>query len=122
MASARLFRIALVMAGSEDEATTIARALVEEGLAACVNIIGSARSIYRWRGEIESATEFMLVIKTRARDFARLERRVRELHSYEVPEVVEMAMVAGSRPYLEWLAESTAPASRKVRSRRRVRA
>ena len=110
------------MAGSEEEAGTIARAVVEDRLAACVNVVGPVRSTYRWRGAIESAAEFMLIIKTRARNIASLERWVRELHSYEVPEIVAFALAAGSRPYLEWLAASTMPTSKAVAKKPRRRA
>jgi periplasmic divalent cation tolerance protein len=107
MVLARDFRIVFVMAGSEEEADRIAEALVTERLAACANIIGSARSIYRWRGAVERASEYMLMIKTHARHFTKLERRVRQLHSYEVPEIVAIPLAAGSTAYLEWLADST---------------
>ncbi|MBV8357559.1 MAG: divalent-cation tolerance protein CutA [Deltaproteobacteria bacterium] len=121
MAAARDFRMVFVMAANEDEARKIAQALVEERLAACVNIVGPVHSIYRWRGTIESANEFMLVIKTSMRHFSKLEQRVRELHSYEVPEIVAVTLAAGSKPYVAWLAESTRQAapSTPVRLRRR---
>jgi periplasmic divalent cation tolerance protein len=121
IAAARDFRMVFVMAANEDEAQRIAQALVAERLAACVNITGPVRSIYRWRGEIENASEYMLVIKTSKRHFSKLERRVRELHSYEVPEIVAVTLVQGSKPYVAWLAESTRPAlpSAPSRSRRR---
>jgi periplasmic divalent cation tolerance protein len=106
--TAKTARLVLVMAGSEDEAASIARTLVDERLAACVNIIGPARSIYRWGGAVEDAREYLLLIKTRARLYTKVERRVRELHSYEVPEVVALPFASGSRRYLEWLFESTA--------------
>ena len=106
--TARTARLVLVMAGNEDEAASIAHALVDERLAACVNIIGPARSIYRWRGAVEDAREYLLLIKTSARLYTKVERRVRELHSYEVPEVVALPFASGSHPYLEWLFESTA--------------
>lgn len=106
--TARTARLVLVMAGSEDEAASIARTLVDERLAACVNIVGPARSIYRWRGAVEDAREYLLLIKTRARLYSSVERRVRELHSYDVPEVVALPFASGSHPYLEWLFESTA--------------
>jgi periplasmic divalent cation tolerance protein len=121
MMAARDFRIVLVMAANEDESDKIAQALVEERLAACVNIVGPARSVYRWRGAIETANEYMLVIKTPTRNFSKLERKVRELHSYEVPEIVAVPLTAGSKPYVEWLAESTAqaaPLSRRSRQGR----
>jgi len=110
--AARDFRVVLVMAGNEEEARNIARSLVEERLAACVNIVASVHSIYRWRSRIEEANEYMLLIKTGARQLPKLERRVAELHSYEVPEIIAMRLEAGSRPYLEWLAASTTQAGR----------
>jgi periplasmic divalent cation tolerance protein len=119
--AARDFAIVFVMAANEDESHRIAQALVEENLAACVNIVGPVRSVYRWRGAIENAREFMLVIKAPREHFSKLERRVRELHSYEVPEIVAVALAAGSKPYIAWLAESTIEAQRSVptSSRRR---
>ena len=120
-AAARDFTMVFVMAANEDEAQRIAQVLVAERLAVCVNIAGPVRSIYRWRGKIEHAGEYMLVIKTAKRQFFKLERKVRELHSYEVPEIIAVTLVQGSKPYIAWLAESTrlemAPAP--ARSRRR---
>jgi periplasmic divalent cation tolerance protein len=113
-AAAKNARIVFVMAGSENEAAKIARTLVEERLAACVNIIGPVRSIYRWRGAVEDEREYLLTVKTRARLFARVERRVKELHSYEVPEIVAIAIAAGSRRYIEWIFESTPAAPRRA--------
>jgi periplasmic divalent cation tolerance protein len=120
--AARNFSMVLVMAANENESETIARALVEERLAACVNVVGPVISIYRWRGEIEKATEYMLVIKAPMRHFSKLERRVRELHSYEVPEIVAVALTSGSKPYIAWLAESTIKLDRSPaqRPRRRI--
>jgi periplasmic divalent cation tolerance protein len=97
----------LVMAAGQDEAIKIAQALVEERLAACVNIVGPARSIYRWQGQIENASEYMLMIKTRATHFSKIERKIVELHSYEVPEIIAIPLSAGSKPYLKWLTKST---------------
>ncbi|MGH7933888.1 MAG: divalent-cation tolerance protein CutA [Candidatus Binataceae bacterium] len=105
-------RLVFVMAGSEEQAASIARAVVEERLAACVNIVGPVRSIYRWHGAIEDEREYLLIMKTRARLFAKLERRVRELHSYEVPEIIAVTIAAGAKTYLEWLNASTAPNAR----------
>jgi periplasmic divalent cation tolerance protein len=95
--------VVLATAGSADEAGRIARALVEEGLAACANIVAGVRSIYRWEGRIVDDTEWLLVIKTEQARFAALEARVRALHSYTVPEVIAVEIVDGSKPYLEWL-------------------
>jgi periplasmic divalent cation tolerance protein len=123
-AAARDFGIIFVMAADEAESGRIAQAVVEERLAACVNVVGPVRSTYRWRGNIENASEYMLVIKAPTRHFAQLERRVRELHSYEVPEIVAVTLAAGSKPYVAWLAESTAPAQPPAppkRPRRSVR-
>jgi periplasmic divalent cation tolerance protein len=121
MAAARDFTLVFVMAANEGESGRIAQALVEEKLAACVNIMGPVHSTYRWRGTIETASEYMLLIKAPMRHFSQLERRVRELHSYDVPEIVAVALTAGSRPYVAWMAESTAVArpSASPRSRRR---
>jgi periplasmic divalent cation tolerance protein len=112
-AAARNARVILVMTGSEDEAASIARTLVEERLAACVNIVGPARSIYRWRDKVEDEREYLLLIKTRASLYLKVERRVRELHSYEVPEVVALPFATASRPYLEWLFDATATAPQR---------
>jgi periplasmic divalent cation tolerance protein len=106
-AETRDFTMVFVMAANEDEAGRIAQGLVSERLAACVNIVGPVRSIYRWRGRVENATEYMLVIKAPLRNFSKLERKVRALHSYEVPEVVAVTLTAGSKPYVAWMAEST---------------
>ncbi len=118
-AVARDFRVIFAMAANEDEAGRIAQALVGERLAACVNIVGPVHSIYRWRGTIESASEYMLLIKAPVRHFSKVERRVRELHSYEVPEIVAVTLMAGSKPYLAWLAESTSQATEPASGRSR---
>ena len=82
-------RIVLVTCGSRREARRIARALVEEKLAACVNIVGApVESIYRWKGRVETAREILLLVKTSRRHFRALDRRIRKLHSYDVPEVI----------------------------------
>jgi periplasmic divalent cation tolerance protein len=109
MAVASAARIVFVMAGNEAEASTIARALVDERLAACVNLIAPVRSIYRWRGAIEESSECLLLIKTRAAHYAELERRIKQMHSYEVPEIVAAPLVQGSTDYLKWIADSTKP-------------
>lgn len=98
--------VILVTAGSEAEAEKIARALVEEQLAACVNILSPIRSIYRWQGQVADDREWLLLIKTRAERFAAVESRVKALHSYQVPEVIALPIVAGTEGYLRWLRES----------------
>ena len=112
-------RAILTTTGTEEQALSIARALVSERLAACVNIIGPVRSVYRWRDAIEDDREFLLLIKTRATLYMKVERRVRELHTYEVPEVIALSMDRGSPPYIKWLLESTG-AERAVKDRRKV--
>ncbi|MEO1403059.1 MAG: divalent-cation tolerance protein CutA [Cyanobacteria bacterium J06635_1] len=94
--------LVLVTTSSEAEAKLIASALVEIKLAACVTMF-PVQSVYRWQGEIHHDSEFQLVIKTDLTHFSTLEARVRELHSYEVPEIVAIAITTGSAPYLSWL-------------------
>jgi len=105
--TAEEFVVVLVTTATADEAAHIARTLVEERLAACANIVGPIRSLFRWEGQVDDATEHLLLVKARAEDFALVERRVRALHSYEVPEVIALPIRAGSMPYLAWLANAT---------------
>lgn len=88
---------------TEEQATQVARHLVEHGLAACVNILPGARSIYRWKGAIEEAGELLLVIKSRRDLFPSLRAAIQKIHSYEVPEVIAIPVVDGSESYLAWL-------------------
>ena len=90
-------------ASSPEEAEKIARALVNERLAACVNVIPSVRSFYRWQGKIEDSPEFLLVIKSSRERFDVLRVALAKLHSYEVPEVIAMPVVDGARNYLNWM-------------------
>lgn len=99
--------VAYVTAANEDEAARIARSLVEERLAACVNIVRNVRSIYRWQGRIEDEAEVLMIVKTRRELYTRLERKVKELHSYTVPEVIALPVVEGSGDYLAWLEAQT---------------
>lgn len=102
----------LVFTTCPDAATseTIARSLVEDQLAACVNVLPSMRSIYRWRGQTESAEEQLLIVKIRVRDYPTVEQRIVALHPYELPEVVAIPIAAGLAGYLAWIEdpESTA--------------
>jgi periplasmic divalent cation tolerance protein len=93
---------------SREIAEKIARALVEEKLAACVNIIPGMRSIYHWKGKVEAATEVVLIAKSRATLYPQLEKRVKELHSYECPCIVAWPIEAGYAPYLDWIKQETA--------------
>ena len=94
-------------AASADEARRIATALVEERLAACVQIVGPIESIYRWQGKVETAAEWQCWIKTRRERYDALEATIRRLHSYEVPEILAVPIVAGSEAYLKWLTDET---------------
>jgi periplasmic divalent cation tolerance protein len=102
-------RLILTTASSRDEAEQIARSLVDERLAACVNVIPGLTSIYRWKGETETADELLLLIKTTAANLDRLEAALRRLHSYEVPEFLVLAPESASEPYLNWLLQSAPP-------------
>ena len=97
-------RIVLTTAGSQEEARKIAHALVERRLAACVNIVPQIESVYRWQGKLESATEWLLIIKTQASAFERVRDAVKELHSYDLPECVMLEVAEGSKKYLDWIA------------------
>lgn len=99
--------VIFVTAGSAAEAETIAKALVEEQLAACVNILSPIRSIYCWDGKLADEQEWLLLIKTRAERFSAVEARIKALHSYQVPEVIALPIVQGSEGYLRWLREET---------------
>jgi periplasmic divalent cation tolerance protein len=99
------FIVVYVAVGSSEESERLARTLVEERLAACVTRIARVQSVYRWEGKVEQSEEELLVIKTRRELFAALDKRVRELHSYAVPEVIALPVLAGSEAYLRWLGE-----------------
>ncbi|HWX55424.1 MAG TPA: divalent-cation tolerance protein CutA [Verrucomicrobiae bacterium] len=99
-------RIVLTTAGSQKEARKLAHALVERRLAACVNIVPQIESVYRWQGKIESAAEWLLLIKTQVSAFDRVRETIQELHSYEMPECVLLEVSSGSSAYLDWIAEN----------------
>ncbi len=99
-------RLVLTTAGSEEEARRIAQTLVERRLAACVNIAPRIHSIYRWQGKVESADEFLLIIKTTRDREESVRSAIKELHSYELPECILIAIEAGSKEYLDWVGES----------------
>jgi periplasmic divalent cation tolerance protein len=99
-------RIVLTTASSEEEAGKIARHLVEHKLAACVNILPHVESIYRWQEKVETSREWLLLIKTTAEGFLAVRDAILELHSYEVPECIAIAVGDGSPEYLEWVADS----------------
>jgi periplasmic divalent cation tolerance protein len=99
--------VVFVTCGSEEEGLKIANGLVEAHLAACVNLISPIRSIYRWEGKIWDEKEWLLLIKTRKDRFGELEKKVRSLHSYSVPEIISLPIVEGFSAYLNWIIENT---------------
>lgn len=99
--------VIFVTTSTEDEAYKIARSIVEERLAGCVNIVRNIRSIYSWEGKIEDDTEALMIIKTKTGLFQDLMKRIKELHTYSVPEVIALPIVDGSEDYLRWLKEVT---------------
>ena len=98
------FQLVLTTAGSEAQARAIARGLVERRLAACVTIVAQACSVYRWKGEVHEEDEKLLLIKSAERLFEPLRDAIRELHSYDVPEVLALPVARGDLAYLDWLA------------------
>ncbi|MGA3294734.1 MAG: divalent-cation tolerance protein CutA [Candidatus Acidiferrales bacterium] len=103
--------VVLVTCGSANEARRIGRALVGRRLAACANLVRAPiESIYRWKGKVESAKEFLLIVKTSCGRFAALRKEVQRLHSYDVPEIIALPISAGARAYLDWISDSVRPA------------
>jgi len=102
------FVVVLITAPNEDAAAKMANDLVASRLAACVNIIRNIRSIYRWQGKIEDEGEVLMLVKTRKELFNDLQKRVRELHPYTVPEIIALPIIEGFEGYLGWLKEETA--------------
>lgn len=99
----------LVLTNCPDEATAnaLALAVLEDKLAACVNLLPSIQSVYRWRGAIESAVEIPLLIKSTAANYPALEAKIRELHPYDVPEIIALPITHGLPAYLDWLSAET---------------
>ncbi len=97
----------MITAPDEEDAARMARALVDERLAACVNIVKGVRSIYRWKGEVCDEPECLMLVKTVSENFGVLEARVRELHGYEVPEIIALPIVKGFGAYLDWVEENS---------------
>jgi periplasmic divalent cation tolerance protein len=98
-------RIVLTTTGSKQEAQKIARGLVERKLASCVNVAGPIESVYRWKGAVETAEEFLCIVKTTAAAVEAVQAAIRELHSYELPECV-VVEIGGSKEYLAWIGEN----------------
>jgi periplasmic divalent cation tolerance protein len=99
-------KIVLTTAGTRDEAAKIARELVDRRLAACVNVTGPIQSVYRWKGAVESAEEWLLLVKTTGEAIDQVQATIKELHSYELPECVVLPVEGGSQEYLAWLEEN----------------
>jgi periplasmic divalent cation tolerance protein len=99
----------LTTAGSEEEAERIAAALVDSRLAACVQTIGPIRSRYRWQGGIEEAREWQCLAKTEAERYPEVEAAIREVHSYDEPEILAIPVLEGSAGYLAWISENVEP-------------
>lgn len=99
------FQIILITAGKEEEAQKIATKLVSSRLVACVNIIPAINSIYRWQGKVCNDSELLLICKGKKENFKKIEKAVKELHSYDVPEIIALAIERGSQEYLSWLAQ-----------------
>jgi periplasmic divalent cation tolerance protein len=95
--------VVLSTCASDEEATRIARTLVEKGLAACVNVLTGVRSVYRWKNAIEDNPEVLLVIKTSRSLFDNVRGQIERMHSYELPEVIALPVVSGSERYLAWI-------------------
>jgi periplasmic divalent cation tolerance protein len=100
------YRIMMTTAGSDEQAESIARALVDRRLAACVNIVNGACSVFRWKGETVREQEPLLIIKTTADKFSEIRNAIRELHTYDLPEVVSISMSDGDVDYLNWIDDS----------------
>jgi periplasmic divalent cation tolerance protein len=103
------YSIVFITASSSDEAHLLAATLVEERLAACVSIVEKIRSTYIWKGRLEEADEYLLMCKTHAGLFDILEARVRSLHSYQVPEIIQVPVTGGSAAYLQWMDDALRP-------------
>jgi periplasmic divalent cation tolerance protein len=99
-------RLMLTTASSREEARTIASELVSRRLAACVNILGPVASVYHWQGEVEDSEEFLLLIKSTEAKFLPIQAAIRELHSYQVPELLSFTVESGLEAYLNWIATS----------------
>jgi len=98
--------VVLITVPSQDVGGAIARAVVEEHLAACVNLVPGITSIFRWDGKVQTETEALLIVKTRPALFGDLAARVRTLHPYTVPEIIALPLAAGNQAYLDWVRES----------------
>lgn len=102
-----MYIVIFVTASNPKEAERIARQLLKDKLAACVNILENARSFFWWQGKIDKAEEALLIIKTKRSLMSRLIKKVRSLHSYDVPEIIALPIISGNKKYLDWIDECT---------------
>lgn len=93
----------MVMCASREEAKRISERLLAKRLTACVNILPGVESKFWWKGKLDTAAEFLMTMKTLKANFKRIESEIRRIHSYEVPEIIAIPIVAGSRDYLDWI-------------------
>ncbi|QDZ39441.1 divalent-cation tolerance protein CutA [Euhalothece natronophila Z-M001] len=108
MNETKQYGVVLVTAESEEQARAIASSLVKENYAACVSMM-PVQSVYTWQEEVHSDPEWQLMIKTDLNQYSQVEARIKELHSYEVPEIIALPIQAGLTPYLNWIGENVAP-------------
>lgn len=99
--------VVLVTASSKEEARKLASGLLKEKLAACINVIDGLESHFRWQGKIDKAKEALLIIKTKKPLFNKLVKKIKSLHSYEIPEIIALPIIAGYKEYLDWIDDST---------------
>lgn len=107
MGGASMEQVVLVTTSSEEEAMKIGRVLVDRKLAACVNVLGQVRSIFRWEGRVADEPEYLMVIKTTDARFDQLAQEIKTLHSYSVPEIIALPIAQGLNEYLTWVREET---------------
>ena len=99
--------VIFVTAKDYDQATKISQSLVDQKLIACANIISGVKSLFWWEGKVDEANEVLLILKTKKSLFKKIEKAVKALHSYEVPEIIALPIIEGHKPYLKWVNEST---------------
>ena len=106
--SSRKVLVVLVMTSSRREAGSIAKAVVKEKLAACVNMVPGVTSVFRWKGRVQISREVLLIMKTTVLRYSALEQRIRSLHSYQVPEILAVKIEKGAKQYIGWVQQETA--------------
>lgn len=98
--------IVFITTSNKKEAKKLATALIKNRLAACVNIIGGLRSLFKWQGKLDEAQEVLLIVKSKKEKFNKIAKLVKSLHSYEVPEIIAIPIASGFKPYLKWIDDS----------------